>query len=153
MAENTEISWSHHTLNFWMGCDKVAPECAHCYIARGQFWNGRQPYGDVYRTSEAQWKKAAQWQRELEQCRLLNGDRSYRVFTCSLSDFFHVKADAWRAEAWKVIRDTPNLTWIVLTKRPARILASLPEDWQDGYKNVWLGVSAGCKQSLNRLDT
>jgi len=153
MSDNTEISWAHHTLNFWMGCDKVAPECAHCYIARGLFWGGRQPYGAVYRTAQAGWGNAVRWQRELEQCRLLNGDRAYRVFTCSISDFFSARADEWRADAWKIIRDTPSLVWLVLTKRPERIASHLPPDWGMGYPNVWLGTSTGCRQTLNKMDT
>ena len=32
MGVNSGISWTHNTWNPWMGCDKVAPECAHCYI-------------------------------------------------------------------------------------------------------------------------
>jgi hypothetical protein len=27
MAEDTGISWAHNTQNFWVGCDKCAPEC------------------------------------------------------------------------------------------------------------------------------
>ena len=32
--ENTNIAWAHDTQNFWVGCDQIAPECAHCYIDR-----------------------------------------------------------------------------------------------------------------------
>jgi len=74
-----------------------------------------------------------------------------RVFTCSESDFFHVKADAWRPDAWDVIRDTPNLIYLILTKRPDRIKGHLPPDWP--YRNVWLGVSVGCQRTLNKMDT
>jgi protein gp37 len=65
-----------------------------------------------------------------------------RVFTCSWSDFFVEEADAWRADAWDVIRKTPHLAYQVLTKRPENILDRLPADWADGWPNVWLGVSA-----------
>jgi len=40
------------------------------------------------------------------------------VFTCSWSDWFHADADAWRDEAWDIIRRTPHLTYQILTKRP-----------------------------------
>jgi protein gp37 len=36
---------------------------------------------------------------------------------------------------------TPNLDWLILTKRAGRIAAKLPQDWGDGWPNVWLGVS------------
>jgi len=46
---------------------------------------------------------------------------------------------------------TPNLVWLILTKRPERIERHLPADWP--YINVWLGVSTGCKGTLNKMDT
>jgi protein gp37 len=66
-----------------------------------------------------------------------------RVFTCSWSDFFIEQADEWRDEAWRIINDTPHLTYQILTKRPERIAACLPKNWphDSGYPNVWLGVS------------
>jgi protein gp37 len=63
------------------------------------------------------------------------------VFTCSWSDWFHPGADDWRDEAWTIIRETPHLTYQVLTKRPELIAERLPDDWGEGYANVWLGVS------------
>lgn len=64
------------------------------------------------------------------------------IFTCSMSDFFLNEADAWRAEAWRIIKATPQHQWLILTKRPNRIKQCLPPDWGErGYPNVWLGVS------------
>lgn len=88
-----------------------------------------------------------QWQREAEKA-----NHAIRVFTCSLSDFFHVKADPWRAEAWKIIARTPHLTWLILTKRPTRIASCLPADWFDGYPNVWLGTSVCHRGAFQNMD-
>jgi protein gp37 len=74
------------------------------------------------------------------------------VFVPSWSDFFHNEADPWRDEAWKMIRETPALTYQILTKRPGRILHYLPEDWGDGYPNVWMGVSVENKEWLRRIE-
>jgi protein gp37 len=63
------------------------------------------------------------------------------VFTCSWSDFFISDADGWRPEAWEIIKNTQHLQYQILTKRPERIKDHLPWDWEDGYPNVWLGVS------------
>ena len=52
--------------------------------------------------------------------------------------------------AWAITRETPNLVWLVLTKRPERIEKHLPSDWP--YANVWLGVSTGCRRTLNKMD-
>lgn len=147
--ENTGISWAHNTWNPWLGCDKVAPECRHCYIHRTTPLKvkGRKPWGELYRTGDGHWKLPKGWDTD---CAI--NDYAKRVFTCSLSDFFHAKADPWRDEAWRRIRKTSRLTWLILTKRPDRIHNHLPADWGQGYPNVWLGVSTGCKQTLNKMD-
>ncbi len=145
MAENSGISWTHNTQNFWVGCDKVAPECAKCYIGRILHKQGRDPWGQVYRTQT--WDEPWRWEKEATR-----NEQALRVFTCSLSDFFHVKADPWRREAWALIKRTPHLVWLILTKRPALIEARLPDDWGDGYGNVWLGVSTGSRMTLNKMD-
>lgn len=145
MAENSGISWTHNTQNFWVGCDKVSPECAKCYIARILQKQGRQPWGEVYRTQT--WEEPWKWE---EDC--IRNRYAKRVFTCSLSDFFHVKADPWRREAWAIIKRTPHLAWLILTKRPEHIEKHLPRDWGSGYENVWLGVSVGCNWALEKME-
>jgi len=111
--ENTRIAWAHNTQNFFVGCDQIGPECAHCYIDRElrkqtepTTGEKRKPWGEVYRTKTQ--KNPAKWQKACAAegvCR--------RVFPNSLSDFFHIKGDPWRAEAWDIIRDTPNLVWLI----------------------------------------
>lgn len=149
MAENSRIGWTHHTMNFWWGCHKVSPECANCYIGPIMKRGGREPFAGPMRTSNALWRNPGKWNRHAERL----GERR-RVFTCSMSDFFHDGADAWRGEAWRVIRETPSLDWLILTKRIERAAECLPDDWgPDGYPNVWLGVTAGVSDSLRRLDS
>jgi protein gp37 len=75
------------------------------------------------------------------------------VFGDSLSDFFHPEADQWRAEAWAIVRDTPNLVWRFTTKRPELVADRLPPDWGSGYPNVWLGATVEMRKYLWRLDT
>jgi protein gp37 len=149
MGENTGISWAHNTQNFWVGCDKVDPGCQHCYIHRVLEKQGREPWGEVYRTKT--WSAPMEWQRNAQKA-----NHAVRVFTCSLSDFFHTKADPWRAEAWKTIRNTPNLNWLILTKRPELIAKRLPADWSgigfDCYPNVWLGVSVCHRGAYRKMD-
>jgi protein gp37 len=145
MAENSSIGWTHHTMNFWWGCHKVTRECRHCYIGPIMKRGGRVPFGGPKRTGD--WSHPARWDARAGAA----GVRE-RVFTCSMSDFFHPGADAWRAEAWEVIKACRNLDWLVLTKRPELATARLPADWGKGYPNVWLGVTCGCGESLYRLD-
>ena len=71
------------------------------------------------------------------------------IFTCSWSDFFIEEADPWRDTAWNIIKRTPQHTYQILTKRPYRILETLPADWGKGWSNVWLGVSVENQESAN----
>ncbi len=73
------------------------------------------------------------------------------IFTCSISDFFLPDADPWRERVWRIIRDTPQHTYQILTKRPGRIPDRLPEDWDEGYENVWLGVSLESQSYMERV--
>jgi len=113
------------------------------YIDRDLRRQGRKPWGALSLTQT--WSHPFKWQEAAQL------EKNYRrVFTCSLSDFFHRKADEWRHDAWAITRETPNLVWLVLTKRPERIEKHLPSDWP--YANVWLGVSTGCRRTLNKMD-
>lgn len=143
---NTKISWAHATVNFWTGCNYVSRECEGCYADALLKRNGRD--FNVLSLTKT-WKDAFSIGADAAQ----KGGTAI-VFTCSLSDLFHPQADNWRSDAWAVIRDTPKIRWLILTKRPERILDHLPSDWgKNGFPNVWLGVTVGCKDSYHRLDT
>jgi len=105
---------------------------------------GYVPFGGPLRTKN--WTNPERWNRRAEKL----GER-HRVFTCSMSDFFHPGADEWRPEAWSIIKACSNLDWLILTKRPELAAERLPLDWGNGYQNVWLGVTCGCAESLYRL--
>lgn len=146
MGENSNIAWTHHTFNPWLGCDKIAPECAKCYIDRVLRRMGREPWGELHR-AKSTWNNPAKWEKKAAE-----EGKCYRVFTCSLSDFFHGAADAWRPEAWKLIKSTRHLVYLILTKRPSLIASRLPEGWPDEYPNVWLGTSVGCAMTRSKMD-
>jgi protein gp37 len=137
MAIESKIEWTNATWNPWYGCKKVSPGCKFCYAERDM-----NRYGKDFRAVTRSTTK-------------FNAPKFWKegklVFTCSWSDWFIEEADAWRNDAWKVIRDTPQHTYQILTKRPERILDHLPEDWGDGYPNVWLGVSVESQAQVERL--
>ena len=57
------------------------------------------------------------------------------------TDFFVEEADEWRDEAWRIMRQRPDIVFRLLTKRASRIKECLPKDWGDGYENVLLQVT------------
>ena len=69
----------------------------------------------------------------------LDGGRE--IFTCGTSDFFIEEADAWRADAWRFIRERPDISFLIITKRIHRLPVSLPPDWGNGYENVRIGCT------------
>lgn len=71
------------------------------------------------------------------------------VFVCPWSDFFIRDADGWRDDAWDIIRQTEH-KYVILTKRPERMLKCLPDDWL--LQNVALGVSVELQEYLWRVD-
>lgn len=140
MAENSRIEWTRHTFNPVVGCQKVGPGCDNCY-AEG--WSKRSGLvkwgaGEVRRiTSDAYWRQPLKWDRAAAAV----GER-HRVFCASLADVFD---NAWlagvRERLFELIKATPNLDWLLLTKRPGNIARMLPPDWDTGYPNVWLGCT------------
>lgn len=138
MGNKTGIAWTNHSWNPWSGCTKVSPGCAHCYAEREHKRFGRN--FDLVQRSKTTFNAPLKWKEPA------------LVFTCSWSDFFHSDADAWRAEAWAIIRATPHLTYQILTKRPERLADHLPADWgTQGYANVWLGVSVENQRHMDRV--
>lgn len=137
MSERTAIAWTQSTWNPWHGCTKVSPGCAHCYMFRDKLRYGQNP--ELVQRSKTKFAEPLRWKEPRV------------IFTCSWSDWFHGAADAWRDDAWNVIRSTPQHTYQILTKRPERIEDNLPEDWGDGWSNVWLGVSVENQRHAYRV--
>lgn len=151
MGENSKIEWCDHTFNPWIGCQKVSPGCDFCYAeTQNNFrkWNGGEwgPHAPRKRTSPGNWKKPLLWALEAR----ATGTRP-RVFCASLADVFDNQApDGARDDLWSLIRATPELDWLLLTKRPENIAKMLPADWGDGYPNVWLGTTVEDQANADR---
>jgi protein gp37 len=159
MAENSKIEWTDHTFNPWIGCTKVSPGCDHCYAetwdARGlQHRESRRgPHAARMRTSAAYWRKPLAWNKAAQD----SGKRA-RVFCASLADVFDNHASIspeWRHDLWELIYRTPNLDWLLLTKRPQNINKYLPDAWLafsqgKGWPNVWLGTTAENQAEADR---
>ncbi len=124
------VSW-----NPWHGCRKISEGCRHCY---------------VYRQDAAHDKDSTEVRRTTAFNLPVRRDRAGRfkvpagetVYTCFTSDFLVEEADAWRAEAWAMMRLRSDLRFFFITKRIDRLAECLPDDWGDGYDNVAIGCTA-----------
>lgn len=150
MAETTGISWTDSTFNPWIGCTKVSPGCEHCYaeaLDKRHRWKGAEHWGpgvERMRTSENNWRLPRQWNKQASQFYLQKGRRR-RVFCASLADVFDNEVpENWQRDLFGLIQDTPELDWLLLTKRIGNVRGvPLPE-------NVWLGISVVNQEEASR---
>jgi protein gp37 len=152
MGEGSNIEWTDHSWNPVIGCSHVSPGCAHCY-AESYVKRLGGNFFEVRKAAPSTWQLPYRLARSREtRRRLLLGLPPQHVFTCSLSDFFHPAADPWRPAMWTTIRETPELTYQILTKRPERIRDNLPDGWHQlrGWANVWLGTSIESSEYAER---
>lgn len=155
MSENSKIEWTDHTFNSWLGCTKVFPGCDHCYAETRMDkrlhivnWGAGQPRK---RTSAANWREPIKWNARHEQFLAEHGRRQ-RVFCASLADVFDNEVDPeWRKDLWRLIWDTPNLDWLLLTKRIGNAKAMLNDFFEDGpLPNMWIGASIVNQEEADR---
>lgn len=142
MAENSKIEWTDHTVNFWWGCLKVSPGCAHCYAERDSNRYGRNVFGPAATTerwrTKGPWTDILKWDKKAK----AEGVRR-RVFAQSMSDFFeeHPQLVPWRAEAVSILESLEWLDVQLLTKRPENISRMVP-GWMERWpQHVWIGTS------------
>ncbi len=152
MGKNSAIAWTDHSFNPWIGCTKVGPGCDNCYaekercsLALGVKWGQGEAR---HRTAESTWRNPRHWNDQAEK----SGVRQ-KVFCASLADVFDNEVpQEWRDDLFALIRETPMLDWIILTKRIGNVREMLPVDWDSwhGYPNVWLLITVVNQDEANR---
>ena len=154
MAENSKIEWCDHTFNPWVGCTKISPACDNCYA---ESWAKRSGSPDLWagnrrQTTPANWRKPVKWNLNELTAKGAGGVlRRPRVFSASLADVFDNEVpEEWRDDLWSLIRETPMLDWLLLTKRIGNAPDMLPADWGDGYPNVWIGATVVTQTEVER---
>jgi len=140
MGKESKIEWTHHTFNPWWGCIRVSPACKHCYADTwakrlgADLWSAKSERRFF---TDAHWNEPIKWNREA----VTQGVRR-RVFCASMADVFENRRelDLHRERLWRLIEVTPQLDWLLLTKRieHVRMLAPWKARWP---ANIWLGTS------------
>lgn len=164
MSVQTNIEWADSTFNPWMGCTKVSPACDHCYAERDTRRFGRVEWGagkPRVRTSASNWKLPERWNRERwVQCSCgwrgagIPGGNGCgccgwhakvkrtrrRVFCASLADWLDNEVPIeWLVDLLDLIRRTPNLDWLLLTKR----IGNFDRRFEQAENYVWSGEGNG----------
>ncbi len=128
------VSW-----NLWHGCDKISAGCMNCYVYRG----------DAKRERDSRIvQKTNRFDVPIQKDR--KGNYKVKsgelVWTCFTSDFLLDKADAWRKDAWDMIRERKDLKFLFITKRIDRFIDVVPSDWGEGWDNVIVGCTVENQQ-------
>jgi protein gp37 len=169
--ENSKIEWCDHTFNPWMGCTKVSPGCDNCYAEALTKRYGKVkwgPHGERKRTSENYWKQPLRWAKKAGEAQaywLRWSDAKYppprpRVFCASLADWLDNQVpQELREDLARLINVTPELDWLLLTKRIENFskLSPWPLPTPGGDhgqipfpRNVWLGITTEDQEHYNK---
>lgn len=116
------------TWNPWYGCHKISNGCAKCRAYAKMLSYGHKA-NNIMRSKEKTFNKP------------MLGLEGPMISVCEWSDFFIKEANAWRDEAWAIMKENDHLVFQICTRRPIALQHHLPDDWGDGYPNVWIGVS------------
>ncbi len=159
MSENTKIEWADHTYNHWIGCNPISPGCANCYAAD---WAKRYGRDFATRTRTKTAGDPVKWNKQHDTFFAEHGRRQ-RVFCASVSDVFDNQVDPqWRVDLFELIRATPNLDWLLLTKRIGNAQAMIDATISDmdighsvpfaawPYPNVWIGATIVNQEEADR---
>jgi protein gp37 len=122
--------------------------------------------------AESYWRQPVKWNRNAEKA----GGGRRRVFCASLADVFEAREEltAPRIRLLGLIKGTPHLDWLLLTKRPEDVkpllntmyeaacrernnsnrlhgVATWLGNWLNGFapKNIWLGTSIENQQAAD----
>lgn len=156
---DTLIEWATKVLNPVTGCSKISPGCQHCYaerMARRLAGRAGYPAGNPF---------AVTWHE----------DRIYepvswrtpqRVFLGSMTDLFHPDVqEVWIHDILDMVIHYPQHTFMVLTKRPLRMVDIMADFYRGGWvrgterpmvdhhepiPNLWLGVTAENQEMADR---
>lgn len=146
MGDKTRIEWATATWNPVTGCSPVGPECENCYartMALRLQKMGQANYADGFavRCHEHMLGIPLKWSRER------------RIFVCSMGDLFHDDVPMeFIDKVYGVMLSARHHTYYVLTKHPSRMAEYLQGAGHSDLKNIWHGVSCGCRATEGRIE-
>lgn len=155
MGEKSKIGWTDASYNHSRGCTELSEACEFCFARElakrnpevlGQWGPGapRVRAAHAYTLGPARWNAAL----------AMTGARK-RVFAFSLGDWLDDEIPVeWLAEFLLIVSTTPQLDWLLLTKRPEnwsprlaavkQFIVEQPHDalpvggrWRNAYPGTW----------------
>lgn len=146
--QKTSICWTDSSWNPVTGCTQCSPECHHCYakaMANRWFKAGNPRYANNFTVT-------LHPEALLEPFSFPKSEGNILCFVCSMADLFHEDVPfEFIDKIMTVIRNTPHITYQLLTKRDKRMAEYFST--RKVPANAWVGVTCGHKHSLHRVDT
>jgi protein gp37 len=183
MSEKTNIAWTDSTINFWSGCTKVSDGCKNCYaetrdkrhmIEKVDHWGkgvprlksvgavkqalamNRKPWicDECGEASNIQFENTEIEKHFCSVCKKPVTMHRRRIFSLSLGDWLDDEVPVeWIAEMLDTIRQCPDVTWILCTKRPEnfsdRIIQVVKHSWTKFLDSRKGGANAFGKCEIN----
>lgn len=154
---DTSIEWTDATWNPVAGCAIATAGCTNCYAMRMAARlesMGVEKYSGLTRKSGGRYVWTGKITLDEKSLAApLKWRKPRKIFVNSMSDLFHPDVSAeFVARVWDIMRQTPQHTYQILTKRPDR-MADIVSEFPGGVlPNVWLGTSVEDSAVLDRLD-
>lgn len=157
MAQTSKIEWTDVTWNPVAGCSIESAGCSNCYamrMAARLAAMGSSKYAGLTRKSGGR----VVWTGKVAlDVRALSAPYKWRkprkVFVNSMSDLFHPNvSDEFIASVWRVMVETPQHTYQVLTKRPKRMRELVSRPSFASAPNIWIGTSVENAALLHRIE-
>jgi protein gp37 len=165
MAQNSKIEWTDHTANLWHGCTKVHEGCDNCYAETlskrfgNDIWGNDKPRIEI----KSVWNYLHKYQKLAKEA-----NEIHRVFVGSMMDIFEKPMPLVDREGkesynentglvrdkffYQIVPNSPNLMFLLLTKRPSNINKYIPESWKSNPpENVMFGTSPVNQDTANKL--
>jgi protein gp37 len=165
MGINSKIEWTDHTANLWHGCTKVHEGCDNCYACNLSKRYGNEVWGNdkPRRAIKDVWSTLNKLQKAATEQGVI-----HTVFVGSMMDIFekpmplidHNKQPIDNSTTKdlrdrffnEVVPNSPNLRFLLLTKRPSNINKYIPENWkEEPPSNVMFGTSPVNQSTFDKL--
>lgn len=160
-GQTTGIEWTNHTWNPMVGCSIHTAGCTNCYaMKQAGMINAKHYEGVIKWVGKGPTNQSSVWTGRINQAHagILNKPRSIKgeamIFVNSMSDFFHETMPyKYQLDAMKVMEETPQHVYQILTKRPEEIDKFVQQYGKEFPRNVWVGSTMEREDYTHRIGT
>ena len=153
----SKIEWTDATWNPVAGCSLASAGCKNCYamqMAKRLEAMGVEKYQGLIKihSNNVTWNGVVREDTD-SLSTPYRWKKPRKVFVNSMSDLFHDSvSDEFIAAVWKVMKETPQHNYQILTKRTERMRQIVSDRFSEVLPNVWLGTSVENADVVERIN-